>query len=286
MSVSATEINVRPRRVFIYRHTVLTRITHWINVLCILVLVMSGLQIFNAHPALYFGQKSDFDNPALSLRSATGPDGQPIGVTTIGGASFTTTGFLGLSTGADGEPRARGFPSWLTLPSYQDLATGRRWHFFFAWVFVINGLTYLLTGFLNGHVWRDLLPTDRQLREIGKTIVEHIRLRFGRGEEARRYNVLQKLTYLAVVFILLPLLILAGLAMSPGVDAAVPWLVPALGGRQTARSIHFICASLIVLFVFVHVVMVLVSGVWNNVRSMVTGRYAVEAGGEATGEKP
>ena len=286
MSASVSEMSARPRRIFIYRHTVLTRVTHWINVLCILVLVMSGLQIFNAHPALYFGQKADFDNPALSMRAMLGADGRPIGITTVGGATFTTTGFLGLSTGANGEPRARGFPSWLTLPSYQDLATGRRWHFFFAWLFVINGLVYIIASVLNGHVWRDLLPTGRQLRQIGATIVEHIRLRFGHGEEARHYNVLQKLTYLAVIFLVLPLLILAGLTMSPGVDAAVPWLVPAFGGRQTARTIHFICASLIVLFVFVHVVMVLISGVWNNIRSMVTGRYAIATGGATPGETP
>lgn len=270
----------------IYRHSVLTRITHWINVLCILVLLMSGLQIFNAHPALYFGMQSDFANPAVSLRAVIGPDGQPMGVTRIGNATFNTTGFLGLSTGANGEPRARGFPSWATLPSYQDLATGRRWHFFFAWLFVINGAVYIIASLLNGHVWRDLLPTGRQLRQIGKTIVDHIRLHFGHGDEARRYNVLQKLVYLAVIFLVLPLLILAGLAMSPGVDAAVPWLVPAFGGRQTARTIHFICASLVVLFVLVHVVMVLISGVWNNIRSMITGRYAIMPESGAPGEKP
>jgi thiosulfate reductase cytochrome b subunit len=276
-------MNARPRRLFIYRHTVLTRITHWINVLCILVLVMSGLQIFNAHPALYFGQDSDFANPVLSMRAVTTEEGERIGVTTIGGARFTTTGFLGLSEVADGQLRARGFPSWLTLPSYQDLATGRRWHFFFAWLFVINGIVYVAASLLNGHVWRDLLPTGRQLREIGKSIGDHLRLRFGHGEEARHYNVLQKLAYLAVIFVVLPLLILAGLAMSPAIDAAVPWLTEVLGGRQTARTIHFICAALIVLFVFVHVVMVLISGVWNNVRSMITGRYAIDGGGETGG---
>ncbi|MEO8667202.1 MAG: cytochrome b/b6 domain-containing protein [Bauldia sp.] len=279
-------MSVRPRRILVYRHSVLTRITHWINVLCILVLVMSGLQIFNAHPALYFGQKSDFDKPALAMRAVNGPDGAPIGVTTIGGATFTTTGVLGLSAGSDGELRQRGFPSWITLPSYQDLSTGRRWHFFFAWLFVINGAVYLIASFLNGHVWRDLLPTGRQLREIGKSIGEHLRLRFGHGDEARNYNVLQKLAYIGVIFVVLPLLILAGLAMSPGVDAAVPWLTTVFGGRQTARTIHFICASLIVLFVLVHVIMVLISGVWNNIRSMITGRYAIVTTAGETGDKP
>jgi thiosulfate reductase cytochrome b subunit len=285
VSVSAAEANPPPRRMLIYRHSVLIRLTHWINALCILVLVMSGLQIFNAHPALYFGQKSDFDRPVLSMRAVSTDDGSRIGVTTIGGASFNTTGVFGLSDGSDGQPRARGFPSWLTLPSYQDLATGRRWHFFFAWLLVINGAVYVLASLANGHVRRDLLPTGGQLRGIGRSVLDHLRLRFGHGEEARRYNVLQKLAYLGIVFVVLPLLILAGLAMSPGVDSAAHWLPAAFGGRQTARTVHFICTSLIVLFVLVHIVMVLISGVWNNLRSMITGRYAIDTTG-APGDRP
>ncbi len=258
---------------FVYRHSVLVRVTHWINALCILVLVMSGLQIFNAHPALYIGQKSDFENPVVSMTARNTENG-PVGETQILGATFTTTGVLGLST-VNGRPAARGFPAWLTLPSYQDLATGRRWHFFFAWLFVINGAVYLIASLLNRHVWRDLIPSGSQLRGIGRSIRDHIMLRFDHG---RHYNVLQKLTYLIMIFVVLPLLILAGMTMSPGLDAAFPWLVDLLGGRQTARTIHFVMASAIVLFVFVHVAMVLVSGVWNNLRSMITGNYAVKEG--------
>ncbi len=274
----------KPRRILVYRHALVTRITHWTNALAILVLVMSGLQIFNAHPALYFGQASDFDNPVLSMRAVAGPDGTRRGVTQIGSLTFDTTGVLGLSKNAAGEDRARGFPTWLTLPSYQDLATGRRWHFFFAWVLVINGLAYMLASLANGHVWRDLLPGRAEWRKIGSTIVDHLRLRFHHGEDARHYNILQKLSYVGMIFLVVPLLILAGLAMSPAVDAIVPWLVPALGGRQTARTIHFICAFLVVLFVVVHLVMVLISGVWNNIRSMITGRYAIET--SAKGDAP
>jgi thiosulfate reductase cytochrome b subunit len=218
------------------------------------------------------------------MRAVTGPDGERRGVTQIGGLRFDTTGVLGLSE-QSGQLRARGFPSWLTLPSYQDLATGRRWHFFIAWLLVINGLVYVLASLANGHVWRDLLPGREQWRKIGRTILDHLRLRFDHGDEARHYNILQKLAYLGIIFVVLPLLILAGLAMSPGVDAIVPGLVPALGGRQTPRTIHFICASLVVLFVIVHLVMVLVSGVWNNIRSMITGRYAIATASEP-GEKP
>ena len=264
---------VPPQPTLVYRHTVLTRITHWINVVCITFLILSGLQIFNAHPALYIGSASDFAAPVLSMTARLGEDGKPVGETKIFGATFDTTGFLGVSTTA-GRPEARGFPSWLTVPSYRDLATGRRWHFFFAWLFVINGLAYLVASVLSRHVTRDLIPSWTELRGIGRSIVEHARLRF---HHTRDYNVLQKVTYLGLIFVVLPLVLLTGLTMSPGVDAAVPWLVDVFGGRQTARTIHFICASLIVLFIIVHLVMVLISGVFNNVRSMITGRYKVDS---------
>jgi thiosulfate reductase cytochrome b subunit len=260
-----------PGPVFVYRHSVLRRITHWINVIAITFLVLSGLQIFNARPDLYWGHQSDFDAPLVSMTARNTPDG-PVGETKIFGWTFDTTGFLGLSY-RDGELEARGFPWWMTVPTYRDLATGRRWHFFFAWVFAINGVIYLLASLLGRHVWRDLLPSREQLRNIGPTIWHHMKLRF---PHERDYNVLQKLTYLVMIFGVLPLVVLAGLAMSPGIDAAFPWLVDLFGGRQTARTIHFICATLIVLFIFVHVVLVLVSGVWNNLRSMVTGRYQVD----------
>lgn len=269
MSESIADDNPSPAKKLVYRHSIVVRITHWINVLCILVLVMSGLQIFNAHPALYFGDRSTFDDPVLSMRAENAPSGQ-IGVTTIFGYSFETTGVLGYSS-----ETARGFPTWSTIPSYRSLAAGRNWHFFFAWLFVLNGIVYIVASILNRHVWRDLVPSLTQIRGIGATIGAHLRFRFDHGGD---YNVLQKLSYLAIIFVVLPLVILAGLGMSPGMDAAFPWIVDFLGGRQTARTIHFIAATLIVLFVAVHVIMVLVSGVWNNLRSMVTGRYSVKSG--------
>jgi len=157
---------------------------------------------------------------------------------------------------------------------------GRRWHFFFAWLFLFNELAYLLWSLGSGHLRRDLAPTATELKHIGASIAEHARLKFPKGEAAKRYNVLQKLTYLFVALILLPLMLLTGLAMSPGMDAGFPVLLDIFGGRQSARTIHFISASFIVLFVVVHLVMVLISGVWNNLRSMITGRYAIEAGEE------
>lgn len=260
----------------IYRHTLPVRITHWTNVVCLLILLMSGLQIFNAHTRLYFGDRSDPEHAVLVMRAVRNDDGTPVGLTTIGNVTFDTTGVLGLSRGVGGELEARGFPSWLTLPSYRDLATGRRWHFFFAWLFVLNGLAYLAYSMWSGHLRRDLFPTRAQLRTIGHDILEHLRFRFPKGEEARHYNVLQKLAYLAVILVLLPLVVLSGLTMSPGLNAAFPFMLDFFGGRQSARTIHFICATGIVLFVIVHIVMVLVSGLSNNIRSMITGCYRIE----------
>jgi thiosulfate reductase cytochrome b subunit len=274
----ATAPASKPAREVIYRHTLAVRITHWINLFCITVLLMSGLQIFNAHPRLYWGQYgADFDKPFVSLL-AQGSDMDHLrGVTTIAGVKFDTTGVLGLSRGSDKTLIPRGFPAWATLPSFQDLAVGRRWHFALAWLFVINGLVYLGFGLANRHFSRDLAPTREQLKpsHILKDIWDHMRLKHPRGEAAKSYNVLQKFAYLAVIFVLLPLMLLTGLTMSPGFDAVLPGLLDLFGGRQSARTIHFISASLIVLFVVVHVVEVLLAGVFNELRSMITGRYAV-----------
>lgn len=261
----------------IKRHSAIVRITHWLNVVALTGLLMSGLQIFNAHPALYWGQASDFERPWLAIGSKVDDQDVAHGVTALFGHAFDTTGVLGLS----GEEEERAFPAWATLPGQRWLAMGRRWHFFFAWLFVLNGLVYLASGLVNGHVRRDLLPTAGELRRIPRTIFDHLRLRFPKGEEARRYNVLQNLAYLAVVFTVLPLVALAGLAMSPNLDSVVPLLVSL--GRQSVRSIHFLCALALVLFVLVHVLMVILSGFWNNLWSMVTGRYEIEEEGDGHG---
>jgi thiosulfate reductase cytochrome b subunit len=265
----------KPTKVLVYRHAVLTRLTHWINVVALTLLLMSGLNIFGAHPALYWGQKAVFADPWLSITAHQKGAGM-IGVTQIGSAKFQTTGVLGVS-GKPGEQVAVAFPSWATAPSFRDLADSRHWHFFFAWVFVINGLIYWLGGLISGHIRKDLGITraDVKLKNIWHEIVTHAQLKFPKGEEARRYNVLQKATYLGVVLILLPLMVLTGLCMSPGFDAAAPWVVDLFGGRQSARTIHFLSAFTIVGFVLLHLFMVVASGTWNNIRSMITGRYAI-----------
>lgn len=268
------------RTTLVRRHSIATRLTHWVNALCLAILLMSGLQIFNAYPNLHWGQYGADDDPALmSIGARSGPDAAS-GYITIGSLTVPTTGVLGVST-LDGQPTARAFPAWLTIPSYQDLATGRRWHFFFAWLFVFNGLIYLAAGLLSRHFARDLAPGRGEIapRHLWREIVDHARLRFPKGEAARHYNALQKLTYIGVIFVLLPLMVLTGLTMSPGIDAAFPVLLDIFGGRQSARTIHFVAASLLVLFFIVHVAMVVLSGPINNMRSMITGRYAIRKEG-------
>src|SRR4029079_11391237 len=139
-----------------------------------------------------------------------------------------------------------------------------------------TGIAFLIYSPGSSHLRRALAPGAGELKHIGASIWEHIRLKFPQGEEAKRYNVLQKLTYLIVALVLLPLMLGTGLAMSPGMDAGYPFLLEIFGGRQSARTIHFIAASGIVLFVVVHLVMVLITGVWNNLRSMITGRYVIK----------
>ncbi|RBP15552.1 thiosulfate reductase cytochrome b subunit [Roseiarcus fermentans] len=266
------------RRRLVYRHALATRLTHWINALCVTVLLMSGLQIFLAHPALYWGQfGADSDRPAFEIGAETNKDGAERGFVRLGSATLDTTGVLGLVPNADGDPTERAFPRWATIPSWRSLALGRRWHFFFAWLFVANLTAYYVFGLINGHLRRELAPTRDQLRPsaILADIGDHLRLKFPKGEAARRYNPLQKLAYVGVVAALLPLMILTGLTMSPGMDAALPWLVELFGGRQSARTIHFITAGLLLLFVLVHLTMVLLAGPINGVRAMITGKLAI-----------
>ena len=264
-----------------YRHRLPVRLMHWINVISLTILLGSGLNIFNAHPALYWGKDSTFASPWLSIKAQNTPAG-PVGVTRIAGREWDTTGVLGLSA-VDGQTKSRGFPSWATVPGPQWLSMARHWHFFFAWVFVINGVAYLLYSLFSRHLVRDLLPTMAELRGIGRSIVDHLKFKHPTGAAAKRYNVLQNLAYLTVIFVLLPLVVFAGLAMSPRLDAVYAGWVDLLGGRQSARSLHFIAATGLLLFTLIHVFEVVVAGVWNELRSMITGWYTVPADKAAKG---
>jgi len=261
----------------IYRHIRVVRVTHWINLICIAFLLFSGLQIFNAHPMLYWGKYgADADKPFVSLGAFYDSHHNLMGVTKVGPIKFKSTGLFGVSNN-----EIRGYPRWLTLPASRNLAVGRRWHFFMAWIFILNGLVYLVSSAINGHFRRDLVPTKAQLKpkHIWQNILDHAQFKHPVGEEAKTYNVLQKFAYLGVILLMI-LMVLTGLTMSPGIDAFAPGLLWLFGGRQSARTIHWICANLIVLFVLVHVIEVFVAGVVNEIGSMITGRYTYPTGAD------
>jgi thiosulfate reductase cytochrome b subunit len=223
------------------RHSRVTRVWHWLNALTLYVMLASGLMIFNAHPRLYWGHYgADADHAWIE--------------------------FAAMDEVA--------FPGWLTLPSHYSLADARLWHLFFAWVLVLGLVGYLLWAAFSGHIGRQLRPRLAELSpaHLWHDINEHARLRFPTGAAALKYNVLQKLAYGSVLFVLLPLVILTGLTMSPGMNAVLP-LVDLFGGRQSARSLHFIAAAGLVAFFFVHIAMVVLAGPINEVRSMITGWY-------------
>lgn len=266
----------RPLRRTAWRHPLYRRINHWTNVIAVLVMIMTGLTIFNAHPALYIGQYgAEYDKPALAISGANGH-----GWLEIAGYRVPTTGVLGWS---DGEQRA--FPNWAKWPHSQDLATGRHWHLFFAWVLILNGIVFWLASLRRRHIQRDLVPTVQEIapRNLWHDIKDHARLRFPKGPDSNRYHILQKLAYLSAVAVLLPGLIVTGLAMSPGADAVAPWIVDLLGGRATARLLHFALMWGLIGFIGVHVAAVLLAGVGNQLRAMITGRWAFDDDGGTPG---
>ena len=214
-----------------YRHALSTRIWHWVNVLSLAILFMSGLNISNAHRHLYWGEWG-FDPGDAWLHVVR-------------------------------------FPPWATIPNYYSLAAARDWHVLFAWIFSISLLLFLVTALLNGHFRRNIVAGDWRPRAIWDDMREHLRFNFDHGEG--KYNLLQKAAYGAVIFILLPLMILTGMAISPGMDASWSWLSQVFGGRQSARSIHFIVAWTLFAFFLLHVTLVLLNKPLKNLREMVTG---------------
>lgn len=223
----------------VIRHTWPVRAWHWFNAVLLYILLTSGLGIFNAHPRLYWGQYgANFDSAWLELER---------------------------------------FGPLLTLPARYDLAMSRHWHLTAAPLFAFGLLAYMLWSLVSGHIGRDLAFRRGELeaRHVWQDIRNHARLRFPTGTAALRYNVLQKASYIAIIFIVLPVIILTGLTMSPGMNAAWPWLLDLFGGRQSARSIHFIAAFALVAFFLIHILMVVLAGPINELRSMITGRYRV-----------
>jgi len=255
----------------VYRHSVTTRLTHWAGALAFVLLVMSGFAIFDAAPYL---DASDYSNPAhrvLAIDSKAGPNGAQIGVTRVFGHEFTTTHLLGYTDDGQGGETARAFPGWITWPAYQDLAGARAWHFFFGWVMVLVGTIYLAVGLLR----RDLSllivrPSD--FPKMWPMQAYYLRLRKEPPPHGK-YNPLQKAGYTVVLFVLCPFIVLTGLALSPGVDAAIAPLTSLLGGRQFARTWHFLATLALVGFLFGHVFLVASTGFFNNMRSMTLGTY-------------
>ncbi len=227
------------------KHRLSTRIWHWVNAVAIVVMLMSGLMISNAHPRLYWGQYgANFDRPWLDLT-------------------------LYLERGH--------FPGWATIPSTYNLALARHWHLAFAWVLAFGLLTYLIVSLINRHIQRDLTLQRGELspRHLITEVVHHAQLKFPTGAAALHYNTLQKITYILVIFILIPLLILTGMCLMPGLSPLTGWAIDLFGGRATARSLHFIASGGMALFIVVHLLLVLLAGPYNEIRSMITGRFRV-----------
>lgn len=220
------------------RHRLSTRVWHWINAVAIFVMLMSGFMISNAHPHLYWGQY---------------------------GANLDRSWF---------DPPH--FPGWATIPSSYNLALARHWHLAFAWVFAFGLLAHMIVSLLNRHA-RDLVLRAKELApaQLWIEIKHHAQLKFPTGAAALDYNTLQKLTYIAVLGVLLPLLILTGMCLSPGLSPLTGWAIDLFGGRSTARSIHFLCAGGVAAFIVVHLTLVVLAGPYNEIRSMVTGKFRI-----------
>lgn len=215
------------------KHALPTRLWHWLNAACLIGLFMSGLGISNAHPRLYWGD-------------------------------------YGFERG-DAWLHLIRFPNWMTIPGHYSLAEARLWHLLIAWPFAFGLLLFMVISLVNRHFIRDLFTHPREWRwgVVRADIVKHLRLDF--RHEGVKFNFLQKASYGVVIFILLPLMIFTGLAMSPGMDANWPWLLDIFFGRQSARSIHFLCAWTLVGFLVMHLVLVLLSGPIGQIRDMITG---------------
>ena len=260
----------------VYRHSIAARVSHWLWTLAMLVLLMSGLQIFNAAPYL---DASDKTNPArrvlaIDAHQLGGANGPVVGVTHIFGRSFTTTGLLGYTDDGAGTRMERAFPGWATLPGEQDLADGRLWHLAFGWLLTLSIVVYLIAGAIRKDL-RELILRPSDVPKLLPMQLYYLRLRKEPPPHGT-YNPLQKAAYTGVLFGFIPLIILTGLALSPGIDAIAGPITEVFGGRQFARLWHFALMSLLVLYFLTHMVLVFGTGALNNLRSMITGWYTLK----------
>ena len=227
------------------RHAAIVRATHWIATFCFFALLVSGVEIVISHPRFYWGEDGNVLTPPLFQ--------------------------LPIPASRSSVPTGYGF----VLEDQNGWS--RSLHFQSAWIVVFTGLLYVIAGLFSGHIRRNLLPgnTDLSPKALVRSIADH--LRFKTGEE-HSYNVLQRLAYLSVVFVLFPAMIWTGLAMSPAITSAFPFMVTVLGGQQSARTIHFVLTVILVLFVFVHLLMVFLAGFAGRTRAMITGRASAKEG--------
>ncbi len=227
---------------WIHRHSYNARICHWVNVLCFFYLLYSGIMIFLHFPELYWGKVGFQGYPAIFKLSDWGI-------------------------------------SWELAEELGDRRWGRNYHYMFAWIFVINGIVYLTWNLWQRQFYRKMLPSRTEMsgENFKAELYNHLRFRPAQGDAARRYNVLQKLSYLFVLFILFPFMFLSGIAQMPAFTAIWPELIDLFGGRQTARTLHVVATVLLVLFLIVHVAEVFVAGVRNQMRAMITGKYQISA---------
>jgi len=232
----------RPRA----RHSALVRVTHWLMTIAFLALLVTGGEITLSHPRFYWGETGNVNmRPWLNLHLPSSRDTVPTGYNYV-------------------LPDANGWSRYL--------------HFEAAWILVATGLLYVIWGVFHGHFRRNVFPAtaDLSIKKIGSSLLSHCRFERPGAEEAWSYNVLQRVTYLIVIFVLFPLMIWTGLAMSFAFDAAFPATVNLLGGHQTARSLHFIVTILLVLFLLVHVFMIVFAGFVARMRAMITGRVVAK----------
>ncbi len=258
------------------RHPWPVRAWHWINALAVTLSLMTGLLIFNIHPRLYWGEDGHAGMPAiLSLSASDASAKTPHFDLQIGSHHWDVTGLMGLIDieGSDQYTLIAAPPK-----DFQFGAT-RIWHFAAAWLLVTAWLIYGLYLVLTGRFARVLWPTreDRTFRNFKHELKQHVLLKRARGAAAERYNLLQKFSYVVVVTILMPILILSGLTQSNSVTAVFPHLFTLFGGRQSARSIHFLVAVLLLGFILIHVLQIFVAGFFNSMRSIITGRYVAPA---------
>jgi len=231
-----------PATTYTPRHTAFVRVTHWITTLCFIALLLSGIEIVISHPRFYWGETGNVHTPALFQ--------------------------LPIPASRSSVPTGYGY----VLPDQNGWS--RYLHFQAAWVAVLTGLLYVVWGSITRHFGKNLLPgrADLSRRALLSVTADHLRFKRPDDAEAWSYNALQRLTYLFVIFVLFPLIIWTGLAMSPAIASVFPGAVSVLGGQQSARTIHFFVTVSLVLFLLIHIVMIFLAGFTNRMRAMITGR--------------